>query len=83
MLHCDRRNRAHDLRGGGRLTLIVDFPTFSLFNPVDYLISKFRWSFYGTSDVGVGASLGMTLGFFAVGVAPVVWIFMTGYRLRS
>lgn len=57
--------------------------TFSLFNPVVYLISGFRWSFYGTSDVGVGLSLGMTLGFFALGLAAVIWIFRTGYRLKS
>jgi ABC-2 type transport system permease protein len=57
--------------------------TFSLFNPVVYLISGFRWSFYGTSDVGVGVSLAMTLGFLAAGLALVVWIFRTGYRLKS
>jgi ABC-2 type transport system permease protein len=57
--------------------------TFSLFNPVVYLISGFRWSFYGTSDVAVGVSLGMTLGFFALGLGIVVWIFRTGYRLKS
>jgi len=57
--------------------------TFSLFNPVVYLISGFRWSFYGTSDVGVGVSLTMTLGFFALCLAAVFWIFRTGYRLKS
>ncbi len=57
--------------------------TFSLFNPVVYLISGFRWSFYGTSDVGVGVSLTMTLGFFALCLAAVWWIFRTGYRLKS
>jgi ABC-2 type transport system permease protein len=56
--------------------------TISLFNPVVYLISGFRWSFYGTSDVGVEASLGMTLGFFAVCLCVVAWIFRTGYRLK-
>jgi ABC-2 type transport system permease protein len=57
--------------------------TFSLFNPVVYLISGFRWSFYGTSDVGVVVSLAMTLVFFAVGLATVYTIFRTGYRLKT
>ena len=57
--------------------------TFSLFNPVVYLISGFRWSFYGSSDVEVGASLAATLGFFALCLAVVWWIFKTGYRLKS
>jgi ABC-2 type transport system permease protein len=55
----------------------------TLFNPVVYLISGFRWSFYGTSDVGVGASLAATLGFFAICLVLVGWIFRTGYRLKS
>jgi ABC-2 type transport system permease protein len=55
----------------------------TLFNPVVYLISGFRWSFYGVSDVHVGVSLGMTLGFLAICVALVAWIFRTGYRLKS
>jgi ABC-2 type transport system permease protein len=55
----------------------------SLFNPVVYLISGFRWSFYGTSDVGVGLSLAMTLGFFLACLAAVTWVFRTGYRLKS
>ncbi|HEY7217369.1 MAG TPA: ABC transporter permease [Candidatus Binatia bacterium] len=57
--------------------------TVTLFNPVVYLISGFRWSFYESSDVGVGISLAMTLGFFAVCLAAVAWIFKTGYRLKS
>jgi ABC-2 type transport system permease protein len=57
--------------------------TFSLFNPVVYLISGFRWSFYGTADVAVGVSLAMTLMFFAIGLVLVTWIFRTGYRLKS
>jgi ABC-2 type transport system permease protein len=57
--------------------------TISLFNPIVYLISGFRWSFYGTSDVGVEVSLAMTLGFFAICLATVAWIFRTGYRLKS
>jgi ABC-2 type transport system permease protein len=57
--------------------------TISLFNPVVYLISGFRWSFYETSDVGVGVSLAMTLGFFVICLVVVGWIFRTGYRLKS
>jgi len=57
--------------------------TFSLFNPVVYLISGFRWSFYGTSDVSVEASLAATLGFFLACLIVVSWIFKTGYRLKS
>ena len=57
--------------------------TISLFNPVVYLISGFRWSFYGTSDVDVGISLAMTLVFLALCLALVWWIFRTGYRLKS
>jgi ABC-2 type transport system permease protein len=57
--------------------------SFSLFNPIVYLISGFRWSFYGTSDVGVHLSLAMTLAFFALCLGAVVWIFRTGYRLKS
>ena len=55
----------------------------TLFNPVVYLVSGFRWSFYGVSDVGVGLSLGMTLGFLAICLAVVWWIFKTGYKLKS
>ena len=57
--------------------------TVTLFNPVVYLISGFRWSFYGTSDVGVGASLAATLGFLVACLLVVVWIFKTGYRLKN
>jgi len=57
--------------------------TFSLFNPVVYLISGFRWSFYGAADVSVEVSFGMTAAFFAVCLAVVAWIFKTGYRLKS
>jgi ABC-2 type transport system permease protein len=57
--------------------------TFSLFNPIVYLISGFRWSFYGTADVPVGASLAATLAFFVVCLTIVAWIFKTGYRLKS
>ena len=56
--------------------------TISLFNPVVYLISGFRWAFYGQSDVGVGISLAMTAVFLAVCLTAVWWIFKTGYRLK-
>ncbi len=55
----------------------------SLFNPVVYLVSGFRWSFYGTSDLPVGVSLAATLGFFFACLGVVAWIFRTGYRLKS
>ena len=57
--------------------------TFSLFNPVVYLISGFRWSFYGSADVAVGVSLGATLGFLVLCLGIVWWIFRTGYRLKN
>ena len=57
--------------------------TVTLFNPVVYLISGFRWAFYGTADVGIGLSLGITLGFFFLCLAVIAWIFKTGYRLKS
>jgi ABC-2 type transport system permease protein len=57
--------------------------TISLFNPVVYLVSGFRWSFFGASDVSIGVSLGMTLTFLLICVAVVSWIFKTGYRLRN
>ncbi len=57
--------------------------TISLFNPVVYLISGFRWAFYGVSDVHVGISVGMTLVFLSLCMTAVWWIFKTGYRLRS
>ncbi|SEN28412.1 ABC-2 type transport system permease protein [Stigmatella aurantiaca] len=57
--------------------------TVTLFNPVVYLISGFRWSFYGTADVAVEVSLVMTLGFFLLCLVVVGWIFKTGYRLKN
>ena len=57
--------------------------TVTLFNPVVYLISGFRWSFYGIADVSVGLSLGMTVFFLAVCLTAVWWIFKTGYRLKT
>ena len=57
--------------------------TVTLFNPVVYLISGFRWSFFETADVGVGISLAATLAFLAAGLATVWWMFRTGYRLKK
>ncbi|UAK24269.1 ABC transporter permease [Sphingomonas nostoxanthinifaciens] len=56
--------------------------TVSLFNPVVYLVSGFRWSFYGIGDVGVGASLAFTAGFMAACLLLLWWIFRTGWRLK-
>jgi len=72
---------------GGSFYSIDMLPPFwqkvSLFNPVVYLVSGFRWSFFGLADVSVGVSLGMTFVFLAATVAVVAWIFRTGYRLRT
>jgi ABC-2 type transport system permease protein len=57
--------------------------TIALANPVVYLISGFRWSFYGVADVHVGVSLAMTAVFLLFFMAVVAWIFKTGYRLKS
>ncbi|MDM4769502.1 ABC transporter permease [Solimonas sp. SE-A11] len=57
--------------------------TFSLFNPIVYLISGFRWSFYGESDVAIEVSLLATLGFFGLCLLVVGWIFKSGYRLKN
>ncbi|MBV8849509.1 MAG: ABC transporter permease [Methylobacteriaceae bacterium] len=72
---------------GGSFYSINLLPPFwqkvALVNPVVYLISGFRWSFYGVSDVGVGVSLAMTCVFLVVCIVIVGWIFRTGYRLRN
>jgi ABC-2 type transport system permease protein len=57
--------------------------TVTLFNPVVYLVSGFRWAFFGFSDVGIGVSLGMTLFFLALCLGIVTWMFRTGYRLKN
>ena len=57
--------------------------TVTLFNPVVYLVSGFRWSFYEIADVHVGVSLGMTAFFLALCLGTVWWIFKTGYRLKT
>ncbi|MHB1305127.1 MAG: ABC transporter permease [Acidiphilium sp.] len=56
--------------------------TASLFNPVVYLVSGFRWSFYGIGDIGVGTSLAFTVLFMAACLALLWWMFRTGYRLK-
>ena len=55
----------------------------TLFNPVVYLVSGFRWSFYGTADVAVGVSLAMTALFLIICMTAVWWIFKTGYKLKA
>ena len=71
---------------GGSFYSISMLPPFwqkvTLFNPVVYLISGFRWSFFGQADIGVDVSLGMTLAFMALCLAGIWWIFHTGYRLK-
>jgi ABC-2 type transport system permease protein len=72
---------------GGSFYSIGMLPPFwqkvALFNPVVYLISGFRWSFFGASDVSIGVSLGMTLVFLLVCLTAIGWIFKTGYRLKN
>jgi ABC-2 type transport system permease protein len=72
---------------GGSFYSIAMLPPFwqkvALFNPVVYLISGFRWSFYDIADVSVAVSLGMTAVFLAVALFIVSWIFRTGYRLKT
>ena len=71
---------------GGTFYSISMLPPFwqtvTLFNPVVYLVSGFRWSFTGTADVAVGLSLGMTLFFMLLCLVTIYWIFRTGYRLK-
>ncbi|WP_447412385.1 ABC transporter permease, partial [Clostridium perfringens] len=57
--------------------------TVTLFNPVVYLVSAFRWSFFGTGDVPVLISLGVTAGFLLLCLGVVGWIFRTGWRLKN
>ena len=72
---------------GGSFYSIRMLPEFwqdvSLLNPVVYLISGFRWAFFGTSDVSIGISLGMTLVFMVASLVVIGWIFRTGWRLKS
>ena len=72
--------------GGAFYSIDVLPPTWrvvSLFNPVVYLVSGFRWSFFEISDVNVGISLGMTLAFLCICLLVVWWMFRTGYRLKN
>ncbi len=57
--------------------------TVSLFNPIVYLVSGFRWSFYESADVGIATSVAMTLLFLALCLGIVGWIFRTGYKIRN
>ena len=57
--------------------------TVTLFNPVVYLVSGFRWSFFGVADVSPQVSFGMTLLFLAICLAAIWWIFRTGYKLKN
>jgi len=72
---------------GGTFYALDMLPPFwqkvTLFNPVVYLVSGFRWSFYGIADVAVGVSLAMTFVFLVVFLAIIAWIFHTGYRLKA
>ena len=72
---------------GGSFYAIDMLPPFwqtvALFNPVVYLVSGFRWSFYGLADVSLALSLGMTALFLALSLGVVAWIFKTGYRLNA
>ena len=72
---------------GGAFYSIAMLPpawrAFSLFNPIVYLISGYRWTFYGVADVDVALSFGMTIGFFAILAGVVAWVFRTGYRLKT
>lgn len=72
---------------GGSFYSIDMLPPFwqkvTLFNPVVYLISGFRWSFYGVADVSLAASLGMILVFLSLALTVIGWIFKTGYRLKA
>ena len=57
--------------------------TIALANPIVYLVSGLRWTFYGTSDVNIWVSFGITLGFLALCVSVIAYIFKTGWRLRA
>ena len=66
------------------ITMLPDFwQTVTLFNPVVYLISGFRWSFFGVADVGVGVSLSMVVPFLGICLATIAVIFRTGYKIRN
>ena len=72
---------------GGSFYSISVLPAFwqkvALLNPIVYLVSGFRWSFYSIEDVDLWLSLGMTLSFLGISIGTVIWIFKTGYRLKK
>ncbi len=72
---------------GGSFYSISMLPPFwqqvTLFNPVVYLVNGFRWSFFGQADVNVWLSFGITLGFLAICLGIIVWMFRTGYKLKN
>ncbi len=72
---------------GGSFYSISMLPPFwqtvTLFNPVVYLVSGFRWSFYGVADVGIAVSVGMTCVFMLLCLTAIWWVFKTGYKLRQ
>ena len=76
-----------EARGRGHLSSIDMLPepwdTIALANPIVYLVSGLRWTFYGSADVDFGISLAITLGFLTVCVGIVTFIFKTGWRLRA
>ena len=69
-----------ELPQGSRLAI---WQKITLFNPVVYLVSGFRWSFYDKSDVSVGVSLAATFGFMLLCLGAITWIFRTGYKLKT
>ena len=75
-----RQLNARKLKGDAASALGA---VWSLLNPVVYLISGFRWSFYGVSDVSVGVSLAIILVILVACLVAVWWVFKTGYRLKS
>lgn len=72
---------------GGTFYSISMLPPFwqtvTLFNPVLYLVNAYRWTFFGEADVSIGVSVGLTIGFLALCLVAVTWIFKTGYRLKQ
>jgi ABC-2 type transport system permease protein len=72
---------------GGTFYSITMLPSFwqnlSLFNPIVYVISGFRWCFYGSADVSIGVSFGIVIGLSLVSMLGIVWIFKTGWKLKS
>ncbi|MEL6238709.1 MAG: sugar ABC transporter permease, partial [Pseudomonadota bacterium] len=63
--------------------LPAPWDTIALANPIAFLVSGLRWTFYGTSDVSIWVSLGLTVGFLSLCTAIIAYIFKTGWRLRE